>query len=47
MKKSGEFKNDDLNSKRFGTFEDDDTQYHMIENPPIDSYIELVGLEVC
>lgn len=45
--KSGEFKNDALNSKRFGTFEDDDTQYHIIENPPIDSYIELVGLEVC
>lgn len=43
----GDFKYDALNSKRFGTFESDDTQYHMIENPPEGSYILLIGLEVC
>ena len=44
--KTSEFTYDPLDSKSHGVFESDDTQYHMIENPPVGSYIELVGLQV-
>ena len=43
---TGDFSYDALDSKTVGIFENDDTQYHMIENPPVGSYIQLVGLEV-
>ena len=45
--KMGDFEYDSLDSKTHGVFDSDDTQYHLIENPPVGSYIELVGLEVC
>ena len=45
--KLGKFERNSLDSKTFGVFEEGDGEYHTIENPPIDSYIELVGLEVC
>ena len=41
------FETNNMDSKMSGYFESDDTQYHMIENPPFGSYIELIGLEVC
>ena len=43
----GDYKYNALSSKEYGVFEPDDTQYHMIENPPEGSYILLIGLEVC